>query len=257
MLRQPSILSISTDLLSAKCEELAQVLGTPPAEAIALAASNPALLTLSIGTVRRKLDALGAAVEAAAAAEAEAGAVAASAAAQQVQAGEGGEGCSSSDQQHQQGGSLAAAWQEQLHSAAPRMRAALACFSEQRHARLAELAAAHAAAAAGVTPGAVEGSQGPATAAAAVIGESLQGSCTSGADEEASLCEEGEEEEEEQAEEAAQGPLLRLTAPVSLSQLLRMNDAKYRRVLATVRQMGGWGSSKSGTSKGGRKQAKA
>lgn len=113
--RQPSLLCLSTDLLQAKVMHLGQVLGAASHDqACSLATSNPAILTLGVGTLERKLCLLGAAVDKAAAQCSDPGTA-----------------------MH-----LPAEWQAQLASAAPTVRAALACFSEQRYSRLLALAAA-------------------------------------------------------------------------------------------------------------------
>jgi hypothetical protein len=110
VVRQPTLLSLSSQLLEAKLAQLGQALGgASPEQACATAASMPALLTLGLGTLERKLATLQAAVESC---------------------------CTMYGATSQ----LPAAWQAQLSAAKPNVKAALACFSEQRYARLATLA---------------------------------------------------------------------------------------------------------------------
>jgi hypothetical protein len=113
--RQPTVLCQSSELLERKLAQLCTALEVPSLQqACATAASMPALLTLGLGTLERKLGMLQSAVQS----------------------------CVTTYGRDSQ---LPAAWQGQLDTAKPNVRAALACFSEQRYARLISLASVPAA----------------------------------------------------------------------------------------------------------------
>lgn len=153
VVRQPSVLCLSSDAVPNKCIQLAQALDTTPAEAAALARANPALLTLAAGTIHRKLACLHEALR-----DAERLAIEGQACIQGAGAHEvlisGGEcmkvqaalATGLQGPGVQVGSALAMrlvrGWREQLDAASPSIKAAYGCFSNQRYARLCMLCGA-------------------------------------------------------------------------------------------------------------------